>query len=218
MIMPEVFQTALAVLGSVGIGGGIVFALSSWLGKVWAARILEEDRARFQAVLQSTEHEAQRVLERLKVETQKQVLVHRVQFETEFQAYREIWQALSEAIVATLQLRPFMEYRGKEKTDEQWKEEKLQRYADNLNRFIEAARRNAPFLPSAVANEVEALLRLLQEEEGDYRVGREGAVSSREYFEKGDKNREEIGKQADKIRDAIRERIGLLELITSGRG
>jgi len=117
------------VLGSVSIGGGIVFALSSRLGKVWAARILEEDRARFQAALQSMEHEAQRALERLKVETQKQVLVHRIQFETEFRAYQEIWQALADAAVATLQLRPVVEFLEKGKTEEQRKEEKRRQYA-----------------------------------------------------------------------------------------
>ena len=42
-----VWSTAAAVIVSLGGGGVIVFALSSWLGKVWANRIADAERARF---------------------------------------------------------------------------------------------------------------------------------------------------------------------------
>ena len=38
------FELAGAILFSVGSAGAILFALSSWLGKVWASRILERER------------------------------------------------------------------------------------------------------------------------------------------------------------------------------
>ena len=38
------FELAGAVLFSIGSAGAILFALSSWLGKVWASRILERER------------------------------------------------------------------------------------------------------------------------------------------------------------------------------
>lgn len=38
------FELAGAILFSVGTAGAILFALSSWLGKVWASRILERER------------------------------------------------------------------------------------------------------------------------------------------------------------------------------
>lgn len=44
----DVFQIIVAAIASVGGGGAIVFALSNWLGKVWANRILEADRAKYQ--------------------------------------------------------------------------------------------------------------------------------------------------------------------------
>ena len=43
----EYLKIAFAVLGSLGSGGMIVLGLSSWLGKIWASRILEADRARY---------------------------------------------------------------------------------------------------------------------------------------------------------------------------
>jgi len=59
----------------------------------------------------------------------------------------------------------------------------------------------------------------LSEEGIDYHLGREEGGSLRGYLEKAEKNRGEIEieKQPDRICNAIRERIGLLELITSSR-
>jgi len=44
--MNEILQTALVVLGSIGAGGAIVLGLSGWLGKVWATRLMDKERAR----------------------------------------------------------------------------------------------------------------------------------------------------------------------------
>lgn len=41
-----------SALGAVGGGGAIIFFLSSWLGKVWANRILEADRSKYAAELE----------------------------------------------------------------------------------------------------------------------------------------------------------------------
>ena len=40
----QLFEIVGAVLFSIGSAGAILFALSSWLGKVWANRILEKER------------------------------------------------------------------------------------------------------------------------------------------------------------------------------
>lgn len=89
------FQVALAVLVSLGGGGAIVFGLSSWLGKVWANRILEADRRRYNEEL-----------ERLHGQLEAAVYANRVQFETEFNALSDIWAKVS-AVRATIgQVRP----------------------------------------------------------------------------------------------------------------
>lgn len=38
------FEIAGAALAAIGSAGALLFALSSWLGKVWASRILEKER------------------------------------------------------------------------------------------------------------------------------------------------------------------------------
>jgi hypothetical protein len=42
--MMQFFEIAGAILFSIGSAGILLFALSSWLGKVWANRILERER------------------------------------------------------------------------------------------------------------------------------------------------------------------------------
>jgi hypothetical protein len=78
MSIQETWQTSLAILTSLGGGGVLVFALSSWLSKVWAARILEQDRKRYNA-------EIEELKARLQVETKSELS----RIETEFSIIRE---------------------------------------------------------------------------------------------------------------------------------
>jgi len=48
----DVFETALAVIASVGGGGLIVYRLSGWLGRVWAERLMERERQQFREDLE----------------------------------------------------------------------------------------------------------------------------------------------------------------------
>jgi len=50
----EVFKVILAALASIGGGGVIVFALSSWFGKVWAKKILANEAHELNTKLEAT--------------------------------------------------------------------------------------------------------------------------------------------------------------------
>ncbi len=52
-----VFKVITASIASVGAGGAIVFALSTWIGKVWASRILESERHKLGEELEKTKRE-----------------------------------------------------------------------------------------------------------------------------------------------------------------
>lgn len=45
----QIWGVAGAVLVALGGGGAIVLAMSSWLGKVWANRILQDEKAKYEA-------------------------------------------------------------------------------------------------------------------------------------------------------------------------
>jgi hypothetical protein len=56
-----IWSTAAAVIGSVGGGAVLVLAFSSWLGKVWANRIADAERARFSQELEGYRAQLQRL-------------------------------------------------------------------------------------------------------------------------------------------------------------
>jgi hypothetical protein len=54
--------------------GALIWIPSSWLGKVWANRILEKDRARYQTQIET-------LIEDMRTRDSKELFVHRLQFE-----------------------------------------------------------------------------------------------------------------------------------------
>lgn len=74
----EVFRITSAVFASVGTAAAIMFGLSSWLGRVWANRILEADRVRYQSELE--------VIKRYS--------------EKQFHLYSDLWSSLCDLRIA----------------------------------------------------------------------------------------------------------------------
>jgi hypothetical protein len=62
----EIFSVAGAALLSLGGAGAVLLALSSWLGKVWASRILEREKAELSKSIEATKAELTRTIEREK--------------------------------------------------------------------------------------------------------------------------------------------------------
>src|SRR6266566_560383 len=97
----------VSTLGGAGGAVAVVFGLSKWLGKVWEDRLLESlrqaNRLEIEKIktdsnteivkLQNTLDRANKLLD---ASVQKATFVTRTQFETEFNAYKEIFAALSE--------------------------------------------------------------------------------------------------------------------------
>jgi len=68
----DVLEVALTVIASLGGGGLIVLGLSSWLGKTWATRIMERERAELERSIQILKADLAKSLEQTKVEMQEQ--------------------------------------------------------------------------------------------------------------------------------------------------
>jgi len=85
----DLFKLAGAILTSIGGAAIIIFALSSWLGKVWANRILEKDKLHYQT-------ELEKIKNKLQQESQNQQLIFSMYFEGQFKQYNNLWLALIE--------------------------------------------------------------------------------------------------------------------------
>jgi hypothetical protein len=73
----DVFAVAGAVIASLGSGGLLVFAMSSWLGRVWATRIMEREKTALTISIENAKAELTRSIEREKAEMAKFHEAHR---------------------------------------------------------------------------------------------------------------------------------------------
>ena len=67
--------------------GTVIVGLSTFLGKVWANQILQKDRTKYQTKMEI-------LLEDLRTRSKKELFVHQLQFEKEFEIYKELWEQL----------------------------------------------------------------------------------------------------------------------------
>ncbi|MDD3066720.1 MAG: hypothetical protein PHO48_02715 [Candidatus Gracilibacteria bacterium] len=87
MSIKEVFEIALAVIASLGGGGFLVFALSSWLGKVWASRILESEKQEYKKEIEKYKKELEVLSIRDKIKFSE---LHKLQTEAIRVLYRNL--------------------------------------------------------------------------------------------------------------------------------
>jgi hypothetical protein len=86
----NIFKVTLAILVSLGGGGLIILALSNWLGKIWANRIMVKDRAEYAQelerlraqLLRENEKELSNIRNELDIYKEKHLKGHIVKIET----------------------------------------------------------------------------------------------------------------------------------------
>ncbi len=84
--MNEVF---ISILGSIGATSALILGLSSWLGKVWAKRILEKDKFKYQQDIELVKKKYE-----IQFDSLKAVLLR--YSENQFNIYTELWSSLCE--------------------------------------------------------------------------------------------------------------------------
>ena len=89
----EVITAILQFLGAIGTATVIVFGLSTWLGKVWAARILASDQAKYAQALHETTAKYDQQLEIAKSSINRYG-------ELQFARYGDLWESLCDLRVA----------------------------------------------------------------------------------------------------------------------
>lgn len=146
MTLQEICATATAVILSLGGGSAIVVGVSSWLGKVWANHILEDEKAKHQKEIEGYKSELQKELERLNAIQDKALYISKVQYDNEYRIYQEIWQKLHKCTVASVRLYPGYEEMPTDKEElKKYQEGKYNNFVDHYNGFTAAIEEHAPF-------------------------------------------------------------------------
>lgn len=222
MAPSDYWNVAAAVIVSLGGGGAIVLALSSFLGKVWASRILEAERAKYAKDLESTRATYAGELEQLKSQldaarraTQagldRAVYIHRLHFEAEFAATKDIWSRLSTVRAKMKNVRPVSRLTPPGETEEQELDRTFPLFVEAKNAFVNAVDTQSPFLPRDYYSKFDEIIKILNLEYFDVATEKPG----REWRLRGKHNFEELCKLAADFSDMIRERMEHLVLFPS---
>lgn len=208
MSILEAIQVGLTGVAAVGSAGAIVAGLAGWLGKVWAARILEQDRSAYQQLVEAFKARSAEALERQRYTLGKSTLVHRVQFEKEFKVYEELWSAIVELQAATSSLRPMLDQTPDDPVQE--RRERLTRVGKALRNCVTVVFKNRPFYHESIYLLAEQLQSIAHREALDYSLGSEGRLV--EYYERAEKNVQELTHISEEICKGIRGRIAAIEV------
>jgi len=90
----DAFKLASSIFVSIGGGSVIIFSLSSWLGKIWAERILSADRNHYQKQMESLKHDYQRQMEVFRSDVALKLEIAKRFSENQFRLYNELWRSL----------------------------------------------------------------------------------------------------------------------------
>ena len=177
------------------LGGGqlILTALVTFTGKMWLSYLNEKQKG-----------EVNKEIEKLKAILDKQVHVHKLQFETELKIYQEIWSILVEVRKATAKLRPIVDSFDPNETEDERKHRRLTEFGNAFQKFIDQVNKERPFYPEEIYSKLRDLIGIVREEAIDYEYSK---PRDKGYWKKAEENSEVINQHIDEICEAIRQRI-----------
>lgn len=86
----DIFALFGKIVVSVGGAGLIIIGLSSWIGKIWADKLMETQRKQNQKEIEKFKSELHKELELLKAKNEKMNYITKTQFDAEFKMYQEL--------------------------------------------------------------------------------------------------------------------------------
>lgn len=204
----EVAATILAGLGGAGI---IVLACASWLGKVWANRILEVDRLKYGRELERLRNDHEAACRVLQGTLDKAIHVHQVQFETEFRVLSDIWAKLSALRTAMGELRPTMDVVDPDEGPKERFIRRHRKFGEAFNAFIRAVDDQSPFYSEEIFQELSAALQIARRE--SISVSIEKPEQNSDWYKEGAANSQALVQSAHRVSSLIRKRLEDLQVL-----
>jgi hypothetical protein len=214
MTLQQIWEVAGAVIVSVGGGGALVLVLSSWLGKVWANRILETDRAKYAKEIELLKSDLERSNRLLQGEIEKTIFVSKKHFETEFQLLRDIWEKVSTVRGCMSQLRPMVDIVDARRPPDDLFRERFEAFVPAVKELMDAVDHTSPFYPQEIYASLDELILIAQRERDDIKVFHEDRLSF-EGRRRGRANFEGYLATVEKVSTLIRERLAKLSVRNS---
>jgi len=136
--MNEIWQIALAIIGSFGGAGVIILACSRWLANITA-----------KAIIKKTEFEFSKKLEGFKSQLENKNYISKVRFDLEIEIYRELSASTMEMVMKNQNLFPHrFNFSPKDKDERvMFYQKNYEEATETFNTANKSILRNAPFIP-----------------------------------------------------------------------
>jgi hypothetical protein len=180
MTTQDVLNVISTVALSLGGGGALVLALSSWLGKVWASRILEAEKNRYAREIESIRNNYTRDIESLKADLARRQFDFQTRFSFYYQQRAESIMKLYGALdMAASRLSDLVN--PVQSSDEAAALARFQAAQDAYNAAAEAFFTRKIFFEEAICVSIESVLKSMRTAFSAFRVsqnsGPDGSVS-----------------------------------------
>lgn len=145
--MQNVVNIISWIIVSVGGSGVIILGISNWIGKIWANKLSEKYKSKYEKEIEKYKSEINAKLSKLDKIEEKALYISKVNYDGEYKIYMEIWPSLINCINATNWLFP----RGIENVPvdkdelEKYKENKYNEFREKYIIFNDCIEKYAPF-------------------------------------------------------------------------
>jgi hypothetical protein len=151
--MKEVIGIASVIIASFGGSGLILAGISSWLGKIWASRILEKEKSNHSKELEDYKNKLDEKIRVLNSVIDKSLYVTKLQYEKELSIYPDIWEKLAKCVISTKNLYPIFEHVPKgEEEYEKFINDKWSSFVTDYNDFSNIIIKYSPFYEENLYN------------------------------------------------------------------
>jgi hypothetical protein len=182
------------------------------------SRELEQLKAKYAQELEAYRDALQRSKTVLQAEIDRSVFVTRAHFETEFEAYKQVFGALAEVRLTMAAVRPMMSMHPANESDEDRRKALGKRVGDLMdayNRAITVVENQAPFYPKELYSALQQCLKAASLEILDVQTSGSDTFSIR-WYERGDKRMGEFMAAYTSVSDLMRLRISTLQVLPAG--
>jgi hypothetical protein len=180
MTLADIYSVAVAVIVSLGGGALLVFALSSWLAKVWANRILEKEKASYAAEIEQLRRTYGEEIERIRSQLQKNAFEHQTRFTWYHQRKAElianVYSLLNDVSEHVTEMVSPVQYGGERQAAH------AQKTIDLYNKLASEYYGQKIFLEKDICEKIEAILKSIKKAISDFRLSQDPAIRMRELW------------------------------------
>lgn len=210
--MPAWGTALWSLAGGVLGRGGTILAVSKWLGDWW----LEKQKAKHSQALEEFKDGLQKEQKRVQAAIDRHVFVTRAQFDTEFNAMKDVFKGLAELMLAINAVRPLVSTspKGEDRAD------KIKRMFERLgvamtayDQIVGIPAALSPFFPEDLYIAIHDCLQKANIEILSVQTSNEREVFETAWFQEGERNRREFMVAYQTVSRLMRKRVETLAVL-----